>query len=320
MPARVEPAATHPMAEPIAEFLTDLDNAARSRYTVRCYRGDLAQFARHHDGEVTAIDATVLRGFFTGIAGQAPATRARKRAAISEFLAWCRRNDRMDTDPMAVIEHVSVPERLPRGVEPGRVQRVLDAIPKRKLRDRVLFGLIHTTGLRASEALGVYVEDLTLDPDDEHLTVTAKGGRQRTILLDDPALLALLRRYLRDTRYTRGPLFRAEKNNIGGPPRYSSAEELWRKYRTAAGEKIELHQLRHGHATELINGGVPVETVRKRLGHKKISSTLLYAEKTDRAADDEIRTWRRQRRTPRQTLVQPSTKDATPARPGPGPG
>lgn len=271
MPTRVELAAMHPMAEPVDEFLTDLANAGRSRHTIRCYRGDLAAFARHYPGPVTTITASVLRGFFTSIAGQAPATRARKRAAISEFLAWCRRNERMEADPMAVIESVSVPQRLPRSVEPARVEKVLAAIPKRKLRDRVLFGLIHTTGLRAAEALGVYVEDLTLDPDDEHLVVTAKGGRQRTILLDDPAFLVLLRRYLRATGYTRGPLFRAEKNHIGGPLRYSSAEELWRKYCTAASEKIGLHQLRHGHATELINGGVPVETVRKRLGHKKLN-------------------------------------------------
>src|SRR5699024_2153040 len=264
-------AGTH--GDAIAGFLTDLANAGRSHHTVRAYRSDLAQLARQHPGPVAEIDAVVLRGFFSAIAGQAATTRARKRAAVSEFLGWARRNAWMHTDPMALIEQVSVPTRLPHGVEPGRVHRVLAAIPKKRLRDLVLFGLIAITGLRASEALGTYLEDLSLIADDEHLTVTAKGGRQRTILLDDPAFLALLRRYLRATGYTRGPLFRAGKNHIGGPLRYSSAEALWRGYCQTAGEQIGLHQLRHTHATELINDGVPVETVRKRLGHKKISST-----------------------------------------------
>lgn len=295
------------IAATVEEFLADLAHAERSHHTIRCYRGDLAQLARHHTGPVERIDADVLRGFFAGITGQAPATRARKRAAVGEFLAWVRRNEHMSTDPMALIGPVSVPQRLPRGVEPGRVQRVLDVIPKHKLRDRVLFTLIASTGLRASEALGVYVEDLTLTPDDEHLTVTAKGGRQRTLLLDDPAFLALLRRYLRATGYTRGPLFRAAKNHIGGPLRYASAEALWRKYCRAVDDAIGLHQLRHAHASELINDGVPVETVRKRLGHRKISSTLLYAEKTDHAADNEIRAWRRHRPTP----APPSPHTAT---------
>lgn len=301
----------------IAEFLTDLANAGRSHHTVRAYRADLTQFARHHTGPVAEIDAAVLRGFFSAIAGQAASTRARKRAAVSEFLAWARRNEWMHTDPMALIERVSVPTRLPRGVEPDSVQRVLAAIPKKKLRDRVLFGLIATTGLRASEALGTYVEDLALIADDEHVTVTAKGGRQRTILLDDPAFLALLRRYLRATGYTRGPLFRAGKNHIGGPLRYSSAESLWRGYCQTAGERIGLQQLRHTHATELINDGVPVETVRKRLGHKKISSTLLYAEKSDRAADDEIRAWRRRRPTPASTPPRAPAAPAVTTKPEP---
>ncbi len=120
-----------------------------------------------------------------------------------------------------------MPARQPRGVDPTRVERVLAAIPTDRLRDRVLFSLIATTGLRASEALGAYVEDLELDRDNEHLTITAKGGRRRTILLDDPLLLTLLRRYLRTTGYTRGPLFRATKNSVGGPLRYATAEEAW---------------------------------------------------------------------------------------------
>ncbi|MGW6933551.1 tyrosine-type recombinase/integrase [Lentzea sp. NPDC054927] len=56
-----------------------------------------------------------------------------------------------------------------------------------------------------------------------------------------------------------------------------------------------LHQLRHTHATELINGGVSLQTIRKRLGHRKIQTSLRYAEHSDRAADDELRRWLRRR-------------------------
>jgi len=56
----------------------------------------------------------------------------------------------------------------------------VDSLPsKRNLRDRVLFGIIAAAGLRAAEALGIYVTDLALARDDEHLTVRGKGGTQR---------------------------------------------------------------------------------------------------------------------------------------------
>ena len=47
------------------------------------------------------------------------------------------------------------------------------------------------------------------------------------------------------------------------------------------------------HATELINGGVSLPTIRKRLGHKNLQSTLRDAEQADGTADAEVRIWRR---------------------------
>jgi len=314
VPTRVQVPVGHPLAAPITEFLTDLANANRSAHTVRCYRGDLAGFAAVHPGGVGTIDAAALRRFFATLSTQAPATRARKQAALASFLTWCCRQDLLPADPMAKLERISVPERAPRGVPPAVVQRVLNAIPKRNLRDRVLFGVIAATGLRAAEALGIYVTDLELARDDEHLTVRGKGGRTRTVLLDDPALVVLVHRYLRETGYTRGPLFRASKNHVGGPLRYASAEELWSKYCAIAGEKVSLHQLRHTHATELLSGGVPIDTVRKRLGHRHIAATLLYANKDDQTADDEIRAWRRRRPTPKPSSAPSTRPPAPPAR------
>jgi integrase/recombinase XerD len=58
---------------------------------------------------------------------------------------------------------------------------------------------------------------------------------------------------------------------------------------------LELHQLRHTHATELINGGVPATTVRKRLGHRNLQTTLGYADLSDQVADDDLRSWQRRR-------------------------
>jgi integrase/recombinase XerC/integrase/recombinase XerD len=84
--------------------------------------------------------------------------------------------------------------------------------------------------MRVGEALTIDVDDLDLSRDDEHVTVWGKGGRRRTVLLDDPVLVALLRRYLKARGYRHGPLFRAEKNYIGGPLRYASAQQLWAKY------------------------------------------------------------------------------------------
>jgi hypothetical protein len=70
--------------------------------------------------------------------------------------------------------------------------------------------------VRAAEARGEYVEDLELAADNEHLTVTAKGGRQGTVLLDDPAQLALLRWYLRRRPYPQPAVPRPRRTTPAG--------------------------------------------------------------------------------------------------------
>ena len=92
-------------------------------------------------------------------------------------------------------------------------------------------------------------------------------------------------------------MFRASKNGRGGPLRYQSVQEHWASYCAQIGLQCPLHHLRHIHATELVNGGVSLATIRKRLGHKHVHTTLRYAEQADTTADAEIRIWRRRQQS-----------------------
>lgn len=115
------------------------------------------------------------------------------------------------------------------------------------------------------------------------------------MLLDDPRLVRQLRAYLKQTGYRHGPLFRAEKNGRRGPLRDQSVQQRWAPYGAQADVRCTLHQLRHTHASEFVNGGVSLATIRKRLGHKHLQTTLRYAELADATADAEVRAWHRER-------------------------
>jgi len=277
------------------DFLDDLANANRSPHTQRGYRSELGRLAAFHPGPAATITVETLRAFLLGRADLAPATRARTEAAISSFLAWAYRHGYINANPMARLDRLHLEPSIPRGRPRSEIDAVLGAIPVANKRDRLLFRLIAETGIRIGEALSLHVEDLDLTADDERLMVRGKGGRQRTVLLDDDRLVAALRAYLRQTGYRHGPLFRAEKNGRGGPLRYQSAYALWATYRDTSGVSCTIHQLRHSHATELVNEGVSLATIRKRLGHRSIQTTLRYAEQSDATADAELRQWRRRR-------------------------
>jgi integrase/recombinase XerD len=162
------------------------------------------------------------------------------------------------------------------------------------VRDRLLFGLAAATGARIGELLQLDFDDLDLTRDDEHLLLHGKGGRQRRILIADPKLIVLLRKHVRGISH--GPVFRAEFHDTGRHLTYASAHDRWVAYCRAAGVTGTIHQLRHSHGTQLVNAGVPLEVIRKRLGHRRMDTTLLYADVSDPTSDAVLRAWRKSQR------------------------
>jgi integrase/recombinase XerD len=206
-----------------------------SRHTQRAYRGDLLQFAAHHDGEIAELTVIPVRAYLAGIAGLTAASRKRKRASVASFCRWAVRHDLLAANPMDKIDTVKVPRTLPRPAAAADVAKVLAAIcsrrprkdiPLDRLRDRVLFETAYTCGARAAEACGLYAEDLDLRPDDEHVRIHGKGGTVRTVLLDDRGYVGLLKMYLARAGYTCGPVFRASINELrpcAGPGKSTSS-------------------------------------------------------------------------------------------------
>ena len=282
-----------PLSDAVTLFLEDIRRAERSPHTVRAYTTELRHLVACHTGPVATISVDSVRAALARRDGRSPASRARTMAALNSFLTWALRHDLLVSNPLAKLDRVTVPEPKARGVKRDQIDAVLNVIPRDHLRDRLLFRLLAETGLRISEALQLDVDDLDLTPDDEHLHVLGKRGQRRTVLLDDPKLATLLRRYLKETQARHGPLFRAMKNGDGQPLRYQTIQARWASYCAKAGVECSLHQLRHSHATSLVQDGVSLATIRKRLGHKHIQTTLRYAEQSDSAADAELRQRRR---------------------------
>lgn len=302
LPATINP--TRSLDSVIELFIVNLERTNRSRHTIKNYRCDLAAFAASLPegvaSDVAAVSTEHIQSWLDGQRHLKPATGARRQASVSSFFDWAYDQLYIDADPARRVGRVKLPPPAPRGVQVGHVEKVLAQIPAANTRGRLLFTLIYKTGLRASEALGVHVEDLDMRQDDEHLTVLGKGGKRRTILLDDKALVKLLKKYLKETGYKYGPLFRATKNGDGGPICYQLAQRTWHAYcekaGLPAGQVITLHQLRHTHATELINSGVSLRTIQRRLGHANMQTTLRYAEQSDTTADNEMREYQRRKR------------------------
>ncbi len=132
--------ANSPMVTIVEDFLTDLTRAGRSANTVRAYRSDLADFDRFFPGPIDQITAGVLRAYLGSLADKAPATRARREAALASVLAWAYRAEMIEADPMTRLDRTRLAASSPRPVPTEQVEAVLRAIPKTRDRDRLLSG------------------------------------------------------------------------------------------------------------------------------------------------------------------------------------
>ncbi|MEU6785077.1 hypothetical protein ABZ912_38310 [Nonomuraea angiospora] len=188
---------------------------------------------RHHGEEIAALTATPIRAYLADLSPSGR-KRKRKRAAVASFGKWAARHDLPQANPRDRIDTVKVPKTLPRPAAVADVAKVPAVIcsrrsrkdlPLNRLRGRVLFETAYVCGPRASEVCGLYVEDLDLRLDDEHVGVHGKGG---SVLLDARGYVALLKLYLARAGYTSGPLSRAGINGRGGPLSYDAAHTAGR--------------------------------------------------------------------------------------------
>ncbi|HTO11111.1 MAG TPA: site-specific tyrosine recombinase XerD [Candidatus Binatia bacterium] len=271
----------------VAEYLGALQSErGASRNTLAAYRRDLADFLAHLQTrrlEPGAVSPDDVVGWIERLRqrGLAPSSVARRLSAVRGFYRHLLRDGAVRRDP---TEHLDAPRTsrpLPRALSRASASALVEAPDTRRpagVRDRAILELLYATGMRASECLGLSLEDLNLSAG--YVVCLGKGGKQRLVPVGGEAL-EWTRRYLeevrpRDTRRRdSGRLF---VNPRGGP---LSRQSLWTLVRRAAAgaglkRRVSPHVLRHSFATHLLEGGADLRAVQAMLGHADISTTQIY--------------------------------------------
>jgi integrase/recombinase XerD len=214
--------------------------------------------------------------------GLAPPSIARHLVALKVFYRFLRLEERTTAGTVDLLSSPALWERVPQVLSPERVTQLLEApLPADRffLRDRALLEMLYATGSRASEVVGLRLEDLYLDGG--FCKCLGKGSKQRIVPLGRQALNAL-RTYLEKQRPA---LMRTAPDapwvfvSRGG--KALGREMLWgivKKYAARAGlpRKVSPHTLRHSFATHLLAGGADLRTVQELLGHASIQTTQMY--------------------------------------------
>jgi integrase/recombinase XerC/integrase/recombinase XerD len=270
--------------EALEAYDRDLRGRGMAERTRRAYGVDLGQFVEwaggRQPGEVRHRD---VRRYAAGLSseGMAPATVARKLAAIRGLFDFLVRTERVGQNPADLVSSPKREEKLPRVLSSAQVQDLLERIPARtplELRDRAMLELAYSCGLRCEEIVNLDVG--ALDFETEQLRVLGKGSKERLLPVGEPAQRAL-RRYAERGRHAlasdpREPaLFLSKSGRRLSNSDVTRRLGLWvREAALAAG--VSPHSLRHSFATHLLEGGADLRTIQELLGHASISTTQVY--------------------------------------------
>ena len=265
------------------------DAASRTR---RAYRIDTEGFARwgaeHGIVDPAALTPKHVRRWIAALsaAGAAPSTSARKLAATRALFDSQRRHGLIAQNPAELVSTPRRSSRLPTVLSAAEAGRLLDSIPDGvpahplELRDRAIFELAYSSGLRAEELVSLAVGDI--DHDREQLRVEGKGRKTRVVPVGEPAMAAV-RAYLDRARPalaaagtgSEGSLFLSRTGRRLGTSDVRRRLRRWaQRARTPAGATP--HALRHSFATHLLDGGADLRAIQEMLGHASVSSTQIY--------------------------------------------
>jgi integrase/recombinase XerD len=275
----------------VLDFLAHLEfERGLARNTLDAYRSDLLQYgaflAKRHLGPTEAARGDVadfLADLATG-SGQpscSPATINRKSACLRSFYRHLRREELIDDDPTAGLSPPSKSRKLPRVLTYAEVKRLLESVNGNDaiaLRDRALLEVMYGCGLRASEAVGLDVNEVDLRRG--FVRPHGKGNKERMVPLGREAAAAV-KRYLRTGRPQLIGSRRVSKlfvNFRGGSLTRQGLYKIIQRHAKEVGMegRMSPHTLRHSFATHLLSGGCDLRSVQEMLGHADVATTQLY--------------------------------------------
>ena len=249
-----------------------LASPALAESTRRAYASDLRGFGdwlTQRRLTVEDVDVRVLVDYASELGrarnGLAPATIARKLAAVRSFLRFTLGPTRVPEASLAPKR----PQRLPEAPKRAEIEELIDTVGGEGalgLRNRALVELVYSAGLRSAEAVGLDLADV--DFEQELVHVRGKGGKERVVPLGEEAAhrVAL---YVREAR----------------PKLATGAENAL--FVSARGKRLDTstlrrllphpHRLRHAFATHLLEGGADLRTIQELLGHASLSTTQVYS-------------------------------------------
>jgi integrase/recombinase XerD len=267
-----------------------------SANTIEAYSSDILQFVsfikevssdylNHEDASFSSvITIDVIDEFIIFLSQNTFENTSilRKISSISLYLKFLKLEKLIEENPSRFLIRPRTGMRLPLYLTVEEVERFIDSFDKEKpcgIRDRALFELMYSCGLRVSEICDLNIEDIFFE--EKLVKVTGKGDKQRFVPMGTRAI-ENINDYINNSR---SMLVKSIKQNalfLNFRGERITRKGIWKNLKTnmqilGIKKEVTVHTLRHSFATHLVQNGADIRYVQSFLGHKSINTTEIYA-------------------------------------------
>lgn len=243
-----------------------------SSETIRGYKIALNQFFLFCNKDYDHVKATDIRAWLASMEEQGLKQRSihLKLSAVKSFYRYCTEENNVKKNPTLTVNTPKIDDSLPYYLSKRKVVQ-LQELTKNNLRDRALVETLYATGVRISELLNIWIEDIKWETRQIWIR-KGKGNKERFVLFTHECALRL-KTYLdyrdEDSVY----LF---CNLRGGPLSRVFVQQQFQTYSERLGFRVTPHTMRHTFAAHLAEKNMPQSYIQELLGHVNINSTRIY--------------------------------------------
>ena len=256
-----------------------------SSHTVAAYQRDLANLSSLTAGKpLETLDASDIRVAIVKLRSQnlAATSVARQLSSWRGFYTFACRRLGYANNPCTGLRPPKAAKALPHILSPDACTQLLDgSLPAESddallARDRAMFELFYSSGLRLSELVGLDLHDVNLHAGEAQ--VTGKGNKTRIVPVGHQALAALAAWLPHRQSLAQADTAALFINRRGTRLTPRSVQLRLNRWAQLAGlsQRVHPHMLRHAFATHVLQSSGDLRAVQEMLGHASISTTQVY--------------------------------------------
>jgi len=265
-----------------------------SSNTCRAYKRDLEEFYQYlktdleescdklKGSDLNLISSLTIRGFLGVLYKKnKKTTTARKLSTIRSFFRYVVKKGHIKVSPAKMVATPKREKTIPAYLPVDEMFRLLDSITMDgvlSLRNRAIFEMLYSTGIRVSELAGLNVFDI--DFTKRLVRVLGKGNKERVVPVGKKAV-SFIKTYREQLEIEKGvpsstgPLFlNKDKGRLTTRSIGRILEKIVKE--CALLTPVSPHGLRHSFATHMLDAGADLRVVQELLGHKSLSTTQKY--------------------------------------------